>query len=108
MQAANKQDRQYTYERKFEARSPNHYFRGKAITIIHFERVCGLIYPAMRLRLIVLSSVICPNVPYFSTSSHKRQHFRKNAIEHKICVLIFPTTFRTVFHSSEESSEMLT
>jgi hypothetical protein len=77
LQAVNKQDRQYTCKRKFEARSPNHCFRGKAISITHFECVCGLIYPAMRLRLIVLSSVVCPTVPYFSTLSRKRQHFRK-------------------------------
>ena len=31
--------------------------------------------------------------PYFSTLTHKRRDFRKNVIEHKMCVLIFSTTF---------------
>ena len=30
---------------------------------------------------------------YFSTSSHKRQNFRKKFCDHKICVFIFFTTF---------------
>jgi hypothetical protein len=33
----------------------------------------------------------CPNVPYFSTLSHKRHDFRENVIEHKMCILIFST-----------------
>jgi hypothetical protein len=30
---------------------------------------------------------------YFSTLSHKRNNFLKNVTEHKMCILIFSTTF---------------
>jgi hypothetical protein len=41
----------------------------------------------------VLSSVVCAALQSFSTLSHKRHYFRKIIIEHKICILIFFTTF---------------
>ena len=45
-----------------------------------------------RLR-IILSSVTCPTLPYFSTLPPKRHDFREQFIEYKMCVLTFSTTF---------------
>jgi hypothetical protein len=36
----------------------------------------------------ILSSVLCPAVPYFSTLSHKQYDFRGKATEYEICALI--------------------
>jgi len=53
----------------------------------------------MHMRYIILLSVACPAVQYFSTLSHKRHDFRKkNIFEHKMYVLIFSTTLvRIIF-----------
>jgi len=45
----------------------------------------------------ILSSVACPTRQYFSTLSHRRHDSQKNVTEHKICVLIFCTTFAETF-----------
>ena len=43
----------------------------------------------------ILSSVAYPAIPYFASVSHIRQDFleKKKVTEHKMCVLIFCTTF---------------
>jgi hypothetical protein len=45
------------------------------------------------LRRIILSSVACLALQYFSTLYHKRHDLRKKNIEYKMIVSIFSTTF---------------
>ena len=64
---------------------------------------------AQRLRRIILSSVSCPVLPYFSIFDHKRHDFRKKIIEHRMCVLGFCTNFvKKHFSTLKEFSELQT
>jgi hypothetical protein len=61
-----------------------------ACTCVH---VALFIQHATHMRRIVTSFAAPLAPPYFSTSSHKGHDFGKKTIEHKMCVLIFSTTF---------------
>jgi hypothetical protein len=59
--------------------------------------VALVIQHARRMRRIILSSVVCPAVPYFCTFSDKRHNFRKNVIGHKMGILITCTILSEIF-----------
>jgi hypothetical protein len=65
-----------------EAHSRYHSCRGNPVTITHSQCVSVAlgIQHAVRMRRIVLSSVVPPALPHCSTLSHKRHDFRKNVI----------------------------
>ena len=94
----------YEY-RYFEERSCNYCRIGKTINIIYFAGIFAAlgIQHAMYMCRIILLSVACPDLHYFSTLSHKRYEFFKKVIEHKMRVLIFSTTFlRNISRSKKE------
>jgi hypothetical protein len=64
--------------------------RASACACVH---VALLIQHAMSMRHTVTSFLSALASPYFPTLSNKRHDFRKQVIEHKMCVLIFSNTF---------------
>jgi hypothetical protein len=64
---------QCAYKSNIEARSRNNLCRGRAIRITYSECVFVVlvIQHAKRMRRIILASIACPVLSYFSTLSHK-------------------------------------
>ena len=71
------------YKCNTEARSRNHCYYGKAISIKYYECVCSLSNPACNayaLHYIVTCDL--SGCTLFATLSHKQQDFRTNVIHH--------------------------
>ena len=76
--------------------------------VLRFMSVCFSVrYPACKEHVPYCHLWPAPLYGIFFTLSHKRQDFRKKVIEHKMCVLMFSTTFiRKHFSFWEELSEI--
>ena len=74
--------RQCTYERNIEARSCNHRCSEKSVSITYSEWVLLALFiqHPMHMLSIILSSVTCTVLPYFSTLSHKMHDLRGKSL----------------------------
>ena len=88
-------NRQYTFNVTLRNVRVNIFCRGKEIIFTCSEclPVAVVIQYAKGMRLILLSFVICPAVPYFSILSHKRHDCRKRVVLHAMCVLTVAIIF---------------
>jgi hypothetical protein len=86
-----KQDGQCTCKSNTEARSPNQFCRAKGMRITYSDClfVVCIIQQEKCMRRIILPSVACLAVSYFSTLSHKQHDFRGKKLVNIKCVFWF-------------------
>jgi len=99
--------RQCTYKRNAEARSRNHCCHGKAISITYSECVfvALVVQHTKRMCCIILPSVDCLTVPYFTTLYHKRHDFRKNRTSNWTQNVCFRFPYSLVWHISHSKKK---
>jgi hypothetical protein len=87
-------------QRIVEARSRNHCYCGKAVSIAYSKCmfVALVIHHTIRMHRIILSFVACPALPHFAALSHKRHDCCGKDVEHKMCVVMLCVKF--VWNSS--------
>jgi hypothetical protein len=85
------QERQFMCDGENEARSHNHVYRVKSITITYsmWMYVALVIQHAKRMRCVIVSVMACPVISNFSTFSRKWDDFRRKKILTIQCVLWF-------------------
>ena len=93
-------DRQCTYKCSTVARSCNHCCHGKALNITYSEcvSVALVIQHAKQTGCIILSSVVCPALSYFSTLSHKLHNFQVKLLNIKWMFLFSLQILSETFH----------
>ena len=82
---SSKKDNKTMYYNGIEVRSCNHCCSGKAISITY----CVVYVSGMQCAYVVLLSVACLGVQYFSTLSHKRKDFRGKKLLNTKCMFCF-------------------
>jgi len=91
-----------------KAYSCNVYCRGKAVNIIYSECVfVASVIQHAKCR-IILPSVVCLVVQYFSTLSHERRNFLKSIFKHKICFPFLYNFCLKLLSFQEKFKELLT
>jgi len=103
-----KQDRQCMYKCNTEVYSHNYCCCGKEI-IIYYECVPSHSYPACKAHALYYTYSVTFGLSdcttFYHIISYMAQFFFKNVIEHKVCVLIFTTTFVwNISHSKKNSA----
>jgi hypothetical protein len=100
----NGQNRQWRYNAALRRVRVTIFRVKKQMIVTYYDCVSVAYLSSMQSACALLPSVACPALQYFSTLSHKRHGIREKVIEHKMCVLIFSTTFvRNISHSKKNS-----